>query len=81
MQSRETFRDDGDISRADFEQAVAAERTAASTLQVLRLRIGDGAKKFVCPTEDARVRFVSHEAHNQRDDNVLSLVVYNRPPR
>src|SRR3954453_22575533 len=82
MQFLQTFGDQRHVAGADFEEAVAAERAAASALQVLRLRLRDRAKEIVRAIEDARVRFISrfprHATHNRRGDNLLSLVVYNR---
>ena len=69
MQFLQSFSDQRNVAGADLEEAVAAERTAASALQVLRLRLGDGAKEIVGAIEDARVRFISrfpgHATHNR----------------
>lgn len=65
----QTLGDDRNIARTDLEQTVAAERTALTALQVLRLGRGDGAKEIVRASEDARIcfvaRFFGHATHNR----------------
>jgi hypothetical protein len=58
MQVLETFGNQRNITGTDLEEAVAAEGTSLTALQVLRLRLGDGTKKIVRAIEDARVRFI-----------------------
>ena len=69
MQFLQPFGDQRHVAGADLEEAVAAEGATASALQVLRLRLGDGAKKIVGAIEDARVRFIRrfrrHATHNR----------------
>ena len=48
--------DDRDVGRADLEQAIAAEGTAAPALQVLWLLLEDVAEERVGPLEDEFVR-------------------------
>jgi hypothetical protein len=69
MQFLQPFRDQRHVAGADLEEAVAAEGTSLSALQVLRLRLGDRAKEIVRAIEDARVRFIGrfrgHATHNR----------------
>jgi hypothetical protein len=60
VESGESFRDHWYIARPDLEQAIAAEGTARTALQVLGLRLHDGGEMAVRLPEDALVVFVSH---------------------
>jgi hypothetical protein len=55
MERRQTLRDHRNVAGADLEKAVAAERTAAPALQVLRLLAHDRIEMLIGALKDGSV--------------------------
>src|SRR5260221_13232040 len=77
MGGGETVSQERNVARADLEQAVAAEGTAAAALEVLGLFAQDAGETGTCSIENPSVAAVRHVSpKNGRDDSVLFLAEY-----